>query len=54
MKVKVSFTIDIDPDVWIENYGCEKKDVRQDVIDYVYHGTYTQFEDMGYLIENKE
>ena len=53
MKVKISFTIDVDPDEWIANYDCDKKDVRADVNDYVYHGTYAQFADMGYLTKDQ-
>ena len=31
MKIKVSFTIDIDPESWAENYGISRHNVREDV-----------------------
>lgn len=35
MRVKVSFTIDINADGWAEEYGLERKDVRADVVTHV-------------------
>lgn len=39
MKVKVSFTVDIDPEVWDANYGTgtAAAAVRKDVQEYAYH-----------------
>lgn len=31
MKVRISFTVDIDADMWAEAYGLEKREVRPDV-----------------------
>ena len=38
MKVKVSFTIEVDEKEWAETYGCDKSEVRQDVKNYIYYG----------------
>lgn len=35
MKIKLQFTIDVNPDAWIEAYGVDRADVRDDVRDYV-------------------
>ena len=31
MKIKVSYTIDIDEDLYMQTYGMDKADVRDDV-----------------------
>jgi hypothetical protein len=35
MKVRVTLTIDVDPEAWVLAYGCLPKDVREDVKTYV-------------------
>lgn len=37
MKVRVSFTINIDEQAWMSAYGIPKEDVRKDVQEYAYH-----------------
>lgn len=39
MKVKIEFTIDIDPEIWDLNYGTgtDAKAVREDVKRYAFH-----------------
>lgn len=52
MKVKVSFTLDIDPDAWTANYGVEgAKEIRADVQVYVENGVRDQLRDLGLLTE---
>lgn len=31
MKVKIEYTVDIDVDAWILNFGLDKSQVREDV-----------------------
>jgi hypothetical protein len=35
MKVKVSYTIDIDADAWANEFGLDKSEVRADVQQYL-------------------
>ena len=35
MKVKVSFTIDIDAEAWANEFGIDKSEVRSDVQQYL-------------------
>jgi hypothetical protein len=35
MKVKVSFTIDINAEAWANEFGLDKSEVRKDVQDYL-------------------
>ena len=34
MKIKVTFTLDVDPDKWCYEYGIARADVRKDVQGY--------------------
>ena len=34
MKVKIQFSVDIDPDSWVLNYDIDRDNVRQDVKEY--------------------
>ena len=49
MKVKIEFSVDIDVDAWCENYGMRKKDVRDDVKEYVQYGALEQLAHVGVL-----
>lgn len=31
MKIKVTVTVDVDAEAWMEEYGIPKREVRQDV-----------------------
>lgn len=35
MKVRVTLLLDVDADQWAEGYGTTRKDIREDVRDYV-------------------
>jgi hypothetical protein len=35
MRVRISFTVEIDPDAWASEYGIDREDVRRDVHTYV-------------------
>ncbi len=35
MKVRVTVTVEIDPDAWMQTYGVERDEVRRDVREYV-------------------
>lgn len=49
MKVRISFTVDIDVDAWMMNYGVESGDVRKDVQVYVENGTRDHLGSLGLL-----
>lgn len=34
MRVKVTATVEIDPDLWASEYGIERAEVREDVKNY--------------------
>ncbi len=34
MKIRIEFTVDVDPKAWIENYGVADDEVRDDVKGY--------------------
>ena len=51
MKVKIEFTVEIDPDAWILNYGCKPHQVRDDVKSYCRYGVFGQLENVGVLKE---
>jgi hypothetical protein len=34
MKIKIEFTIEVDPEKWASEYGVEKSDVRKDVANH--------------------
>jgi hypothetical protein len=40
MKVRISFTVDVDRDAWADAYGMDNdaKDIRGDVNAWAYHG----------------
>ncbi len=48
MKIAIRITLDVDVDEWIEAFGVEKSDVREDVKEYVINGIRN---DMPALIE---
>ena len=35
MKIRISFTVDIDPEVWALEYGLDRSEVRADVQTYI-------------------
>lgn len=35
MKIRVSLTVEIDPDKWSKNNGTERSEIREDVQSYV-------------------
>lgn len=48
MKVRVSFTVDIDPDSWTLNYGIEgAKAIREDAKNFAELTVRSQFEASG-------
>lgn len=50
MKVKVSFTVDIDPEVWTLNYGVEgAAEIRADVKVYAEDAARNQLTEVGAL-----
>lgn len=54
MKVRVSFTVDIDVDEWMANYGIERDDVRADVQTYVQNGVIEHLRGLGLLGDQQE
>jgi phosphoribosylformimino-5-aminoimidazole carboxamide ribonucleotide (ProFAR) isomerase len=49
MKVKVSLTLDIDPQAWADTYGIDASAVREDVKNYAENIVLTQFGQDGLL-----
>ena len=35
MKIRMAFTVEVDPDAWVNTYGCAREDVREDVRSYL-------------------
>jgi hypothetical protein len=35
MKIHINLTVEVDPEVWMLEYGVARKDVRQDVLDHL-------------------
>jgi hypothetical protein len=50
MKVRISFTVDIDPDAWLLEYGDSGIGVRADVQTYVAQSVLADFADRGLSI----
>jgi len=53
MKVRLDFTVDIDATAWIENYGVEAQEVREDVKRYIQYIVIGQLDVMDALTEEK-
>lgn len=54
MKIKVSFTVEIDPSVWTLNYGIEgAEDIRADVRTYLEETALNQLDAVGVLMPKK-
>lgn len=51
MKVKIAFTVDIDPDTWTMNYGIEgASEIREDVKEFAKNAVIDQFGAIGVLL----
>jgi hypothetical protein len=51
MKVRVAFTVDIDPVAWRLNYGVDRRKVNADVKTYIENGARQQLREVGVLVE---
>lgn len=49
MKVRVAFTIDVDPATWSAEYGIEPAEVRRDVQDHAEQSIRAHFDSVGVL-----
>jgi len=38
MRIRIAFTVEVDPDAWRETYGPNDKDIRKDVRSYIMNG----------------
>ena len=47
MKVKISFTVDINEEAWATEYGIDLADVRKDVQSYVGSEAWAGLRDRG-------
>lgn len=47
MKIKVTFTLDVDPEAWALEYGIQRKDVRADVQSYFEYNAKEQLIHIG-------
>ncbi|MCA2247567.1 hypothetical protein JF729_07120 [Mycobacterium intracellulare] len=52
MKVRVSFTINVDPDAWMQEYGADRSDIRHDVQRHLEHDARAQLNSLGLLSES--
>jgi hypothetical protein len=34
MKIRLTYTVDVDPETWSNSFGVAREDVREDVRDY--------------------
>lgn len=53
-KIKIEFTVDIDVDAWLDNYGTDPKDLINDVKTYAKVFMYEQFHQVGVLAISPE
>lgn len=51
MRVKVTMTLDIDPQAWMDTYGVERHEVRADVNEWGYHLLREAAQDNGVVPE---
>ena len=51
MKIKIEFTVNIDPHAWELEYGTPRNEIRECVQSYVKHGTLEQFDSLGVALE---
>jgi len=49
VKVRVQFTVEVDPDAWIDNYGIDPREVNADVKAYAEATVRDQLERVGVL-----
>ena len=52
-KIKIEFTVDVDVDAWVENYGTDPKDVVRDVKAYANVTIVEQFLQIGVLVPSR-
>ena len=51
MKIKIEFTVDVNPDAWELNYGTNRNEVRDDVKGYIKNIALSQLDVVGVLAE---
>tara|TARA_Y100000361_G_scaffold31462_1_gene26330 strand:+ start:293 stop:529 length:237 start_codon:yes stop_codon:yes gene_type:complete len=54
MKIKIEFTVDVDPEAWELNYGTGRNEIRNDVKGYVENIVFGQLDVVGVLAEGGE
>ena len=54
MKIKIEFTVNVDPDAWELNYGTGRNEIRDDVKGYVQNIVLGQLDVVGVLVEGGE
>ena len=47
MKVRIATTVDIDPEAWALEYGCEIADVRWDAQNHLENTVHQHVADLG-------
>ena len=53
MKIRISFTLDIDPDAWALEYGIAKSEVREDVQTYISESTHSEMSGRGLTVDGE-
>ena len=51
MKIKIEFTVEIDPVAWEMEYGTPRNELRESVRSYVKHSALEQFDGLGVALE---
>jgi len=53
MKVKVSFTLDVDVEAWMREYGIERDEVRDDVLTLAEDAIHSHLLNLGLLTQRR-
>jgi hypothetical protein len=53
MKVSVKFTLDVDVEAWMREYGIDRSEVREDVHDLVSEAILQHLDNLGLLMPRK-
>jgi len=53
VKIRCSFTVDVDPDAWALEYGtsADRRAVREDVQSHAEHSFYAHLEQLGLIAQ---
>lgn len=49
MKIRIAFTIDVDPDAWTEEFGTDRTEIRDNVLSWAHAQVALELNDRGLL-----